>query len=174
MVWEDIGSALIRISLGWFFLAGAWTCGKSAEARTFTRGETALVFSSHTEFFALAGIFIMGAGGLSILLGVFPRLGALGLTIFLVPAAMIHLRRRDLAVEVRDKALNGGVASGDGAMRNALQDLGFSAEIGHQVAALKNFALLGPTLYLTLAGARPPMLIGFDPDWNLVGILVAS
>ncbi len=32
-------------------------------------------------------------------------------------------------------------------------------------------SLMGPTLYLVLVGARPPMLIGFGPAWQLKGIL---
>lgn len=42
----------------------------------------------------MVGIAMMSLGGLSVLLGVFPRLGGLVLTIFLLVAAMIHFAKR--------------------------------------------------------------------------------
>jgi hypothetical protein len=36
---------------------------------------------------------------------------------------------------------------------------------------LKSFSLMGPTAYLALAGAREPMLIGRDGNWQRSGLL---
>lgn len=169
---EEIGSLLLRITVGLLFLMGAWASGKNEAGRTFTRGETALVFNRKAEFFAPIGIFIMGAGGLSFLLGVFPRLGALGLAIFLVPAAMIHFAKRDQANTLQGAIENEFETVAKAPVRESVNALGISAAIGHETSALKNLALIGPALYLVFAGARPPMLIGFDSDWRLNGILL--
>lgn len=170
---EEIGSLSLRITVGLLFLAGAWASGKNEAGRMFTTGETSLLLKWKPEFFAPVGIFIMGAGGLSVLLGVFPRLGALGLAIFLVPAAMIHFAKRDQAIALQDtieEELSGGPQA---PVRETVSALGLSAAIGHETSALKNLALTGPALYLVFAGARPPMLIGFDSDWRLDGLLVS-
>ncbi len=169
MILDDIGSFLLRLTVGVLFLMGAWASAKSRAGLTFTIGETALVFKSRPEVFAAIGIFIMGAGGLSILLGVFPRLGALGLTIFLFFGARIHLAKRAQAAGFKATVL--AALGRDAGARKALDDLALSADIGHNVSALKNFALMGPTAYLVLAGARAPLLIGLDADWQLRGIL---
>lgn len=101
----------------------------------------------------------------------FPRIGALALTIFLVPAAMIHLAKRRQAIALKDKILHGLAGKTSSSVRDDVDALGDSAALGHYTAALKNLSLLGPTAYLVLAGARPPMLIGFGSDWQLHGLL---
>jgi len=75
MILEDLGSLLIRVALGWLFITGAWASGKDKAGRDFTVSETALVFKWRPELFACLGSLMMGAGGLSMLFGVFPRLG---------------------------------------------------------------------------------------------------
>lgn len=169
---EEIGSLLLRITVSILFLMGAWAMSKNEEARKFARSETSLLFKWKPELFAVAGIFIMGAGGSSILLGVFPSLGALGLAIFLVPAAMIHFKRRDQASTLKANIEHGLAEAPDLQVRKTVDELSFSAAIGHETSALKNLSLIGPTLYLVFAGARSPMLIGFGPDWRLDGLLM--
>lgn len=171
MVLEDAGSLLLRLAVGWLFLMGAWGSVKDQGARDFTTSETALVFKWRPRLFAYTGIAMMGLGGLSIVLGVFPRLGALALTIFLFGGAMIHFakRRQLLAYEKQiEPALTGdGGARARGTLR-ALTDAGV---MGHFTAGLKNFALAGATAYLVLAGARAPMLIGLGPQGDWQGLL---
>lgn len=169
MILDDIGSFLLRLTIGILFLMGAWASGKNRHALKFTIGETALVFKSRPEVFAVIGIVIMGAGGLSILFGVLPRLGPLGLTVFLLFGGMIHLAKRAQA-EACKQALLPALGS-DPAARGTLDELTMTAVIGHFVSALKNFALMGPTAYLVLAGAREPMLIGLGSDWQWTGLL---
>jgi uncharacterized membrane protein YphA (DoxX/SURF4 family) len=171
MALEEIGSLLIRVTVAWLFLGGAWASGKDATARKFVIADTALVFPWRPDLFASAGIFMAGAGGLSVLFGVFPRIGALAMTIFLVPAAMIHLAKRRQALALKEKVLAGLTGKINGPARNDLDALGASAALGHYTSALKNMSLIGPTAYLVLAGARPPMLIGFGSDWQLHGLL---
>ena len=171
MALEDIGSLLIRVTVAWLFLGGAWASGKDATARKFVVADTALVFAWRPELFAFAGIFMAGAGGLSVLLGIFPRLGGLALMIFLVPAAMIHLAKRRQAIALKETILHGLTGKTSSSVRDDLDALGDSAALGHYTAALKNLCLIGPTAYLVLAGARPPILIGFGSDWQLHGLL---
>jgi uncharacterized membrane protein YphA (DoxX/SURF4 family) len=171
MALEDIGSLLIRVSVGWLFLGGAWACSKDTMGHKCAVADTALVFKWRPELFALLGIFMAGAGGLSVLFGIFPRLGALALTIFLVPAAMIHLAKRRQALALKEKILAELTGKISFSARNDLDALGASAAFGHYTAALKNLSLIGPTAYLVLAGARPPMLIGFGSDGQLHGLL---
>jgi uncharacterized membrane protein YphA (DoxX/SURF4 family) len=168
MILEDIGSLAVRVALGWLFLAGAWASSKDLG---FTTAETALIFKRRPELFAIAGILMLGACGLSVLFGVLPRLGALGMAIFLVPAAMIHFAKRGQAMALEDKiepALPGQSAT---PARDALGALTASAVFGHFTAGLKTLCLLGPALYLLLAGAREPMLIGLGADWHWHGLL---
>jgi uncharacterized membrane protein YphA (DoxX/SURF4 family) len=170
LILEDIGSLLLRLTIGILFLMGAWASGKNRSALRFTVGETALVFKAWPQVFAVIGIFIMGAGGLSVLFGGLPRLGALGLTIFLLFGGMIHLAKRAQA-EAYKQALLPALGT-NAAARGTLDELTTTAAIGHFVSALKNFALMGPTAYLVLAGAREPLLIGLDSDWQWAGLLV--
>jgi uncharacterized membrane protein YphA (DoxX/SURF4 family) len=131
--------------------------------------DTALVFPWKPEWFTLAGVFWMLAGRLSVLLGIFPRLGAVALTLFLIPAAMIHFRKARQAATLKDAILarSGGASSG---MRQDMTALGESAVLGNFTSALKNLNLMALTLYVALAGAEP-MLIGFGPDGQLHGLL---
>lgn len=127
------------------------------------------MFTWRPHLFALAGIVLAGAGGLSMLLGIFPRLGALAMAVFLVPAALIHLAKRRQALALMHTILHG--LPDKPAVRRDVDALGASAALGHYTAALKNLSLLGPVLYLVLAGGRSPMLIGLGPDWQLQGLL---
>jgi hypothetical protein len=49
MILDDIGSFLLRLTIGILFLMGAWASGKNRHALKFTIGETALVFKSRPE-----------------------------------------------------------------------------------------------------------------------------
>lgn len=168
---EELGSLLIRISIAWLFLTAAWY-----DARGFKpiQQETGLVFKWYPGFFAVAGVTMMAAGGLSILFGVFPRLGALALVIFLVPATMIHYKDRDLAAELKKKILGRKGGQIDPPLKNDIEALTALGFIGNWSCGKKNLTLLGPTLYLVLAGAKFPMLIGLSADGTLQGLLVGK
>jgi uncharacterized membrane protein YphA (DoxX/SURF4 family) len=104
-----------------------------------------------------------------VLLGIFPRLGAVALTLFLIPAAMIHFRKARQAA-IRKDAVLARPAGKSSDARQAIAEHGDSAVLGNFTSALKNLKLLALTLYVALAGAKP-MLIGFGHDGKLHGLL---
>lgn len=166
MTLEQIGALIIRVTVGLLFVISAYVCSKDSAARQGAIADTALVFPWRTELFTMAGVLLMLLGGLSVLLGIFPRLGALTLTLFLIPAAMIHFRKARQATALKDAMLAGPA----GAARESITALGDSAVLGNFTSALKNLTLMALTLYVALAGTEP-MLIGFGPDGQLQGLL---
>lgn len=169
MTMEELASLIIRVTIGLLFVVSAYVCSKDASARKAATADTALVFPRKPEWFTLAGVLWMLAGGLSVLLGVFPRLGAISLTLFLIPAAMIHFQKARQAATLREAimARSGGASSG---VRQDVTALGDSAVLGNFTSALKNLNLMALTIYVALAGTEP-MLIGFGPDGQLHGLL---
>ena len=107
--------------------------------------------------------------GLSVLLGIFLRLAALSVTLFLIPAAMIHFRKARQAASLKEAILAGPAGKTSGVRRDVAA-LGDSAVLGNSTSALKNLSLTALTLYIALAGTEP-MLIGFGPDGELRGLL---
>jgi uncharacterized membrane protein YphA (DoxX/SURF4 family) len=103
---EELASLLIRVTVGLLFVV-SYVCSKDADARKGAIADTAFVFPRKPELFALAGVLWMLAGGLSVLLGIFPRLGAASLTLFLIPAAMIHFRKARAAASLKEAILAG-------------------------------------------------------------------
>ena len=166
MTLEQIGALIIRVTVGLLFVISAYVCSKDSAARQGAIADRALVFPWRTELFTMAGVLLMLLGGLSVLLGIFPRLGALTLTLFLIPAAMIHFRKARQATALKDAMLAGPA----GAARESVTALGESAVLGNFTSALKNLTLMALTLYVALAGTEP-MLIGFGPDGQLQGLL---
>ena len=59
-------------------------------------------------------------------------------------------------------------------MKDDIDELGTLGSVGHYSSGLKNLALIGPMLYLVLAGGKFPMLIGLSADWTLQGLLVGN
>lgn len=168
MALEELGSLIIRVTVGLLFVVSAFVCSKDANARKGATADTALVFPWKPELFMLAGALWMLAGGASLLLGIFPRFGAIALTIFLIPAAMIHFRKARQAAELKDAIL--ARTAGASGPRQELAALGDSAVLGNFTSALKNVSLMALTLYVALAGAEP-MLLGFGSDGQLQGLL---
>jgi uncharacterized membrane protein YphA (DoxX/SURF4 family) len=168
---EDWGSLLLRLGLAAIFLHGAWFSSRSAEQRGHLVAATAPVFPWQPKLFAYAGIVMAAAAGISVLFGIFPRLGAVLMALFLVPGAMIHFGLMRRASALRDKILAAVGTKPEPALRDAAEELGASAAIGNMTSALKNLALIGPALYLALAGAREPLLIGLGPDCQWHGLL---
>ena len=171
MALEDIGALLLRVILGVLFLSCVWGCSKDATARQNAVAATALVFKRRPELFATASVLLAAAGALSVLLGVFPRLGALAMVIYLVPAAMVHFAMQRESLVLQAKILRETNGKIDVTSTSDVSALGATAAFGHMTAGLKNLFLIAPAAYLVLAGGRPPMLIGFGPDWKLQGLL---
>jgi uncharacterized membrane protein YphA (DoxX/SURF4 family) len=166
---EDIAALIIRVTIGALFVISAYTCSKDAGARQGAMADTALLFPSRPKLFTLAGVLVMLLGGLSVLLGIFPRLGALALTLFLIPAAMIHFRKAGQAAALKDAILAGPAGKSSGT-RQSVAALGDSAVLGNFTSGVKNLTLMALTLSVALAGAEP-MLVGFGPDGQLQGLL---
>jgi uncharacterized membrane protein YphA (DoxX/SURF4 family) len=168
---EDWGSLVLRIALGAIFLHGAWFSGHDAVARAHLDAAAATVFPWNTALFARAGTAIAFIAGVSVLFGIFPRVGALLMALFLVPAALIHLGLKRHVVALKDKIAAALGPKAKPALRKDLEELGDCAALGHMTSALKNLALIGPALYLMLAGAREPLLIDLGPGGHWQGLL---
>ena len=97
-----------------------------------------------------AGIAIMGVGGLSILLGVMPRLGGAMLAAFVLERG--HSLQADGPGRCDVHTLGSRLPDGaDG----VLQTLQVSARLGHKSSALKNLALAAVGLFFVLSGSGP-------------------
>ena len=162
--WKLLALLLLRAGLGLLYLNAAWSCGKDQAARDWTTAETALVFKRNPRFFAMAGIAIMGLGGASILLGIFPRLGGLLLAGFTAGGVLIHFTQRDRAAHLQARHLESLPAPARAGLDTAvLQELTTSATLGHHSSALKNLTLIAVALFFTLYGGGPA-------PWTLIDI----
>ena len=169
MTLEHIAALIIRVTIGLLFVISAYVCSKDRGARQGAMADTALVFPRRTELFTHRRGAVDAAGRVVGAARHLPRLGALALTLFLVPAAMIHFRKARQAAALKDAILAGPAGKSSGA-RQSIIALGNSAMLGNFTSALKNLDLMALTLYVALAGAEP-MLIGFGPDGQLQGLL---
>ena len=59
MALEELGSLIIRVTLGLLFVVSAYVCSKDAGARKAATADAALVFPWHPEWFTLAGVLWM-------------------------------------------------------------------------------------------------------------------
>ena len=84
---ETIGWLVLRIVYGGMFLHAAFLLVKGWQ---WTIDHTAILFGNKAKLFAAGGIFLMAAGGLSIVFGFLGRLGGLALIVFLLPGVKIH------------------------------------------------------------------------------------
>ena len=156
----DLALLILRLTLSYVFLYAAWKNTENSAAWTWTKNETALLFQAYAEpqkerlarLSAIAGMVMMYGGGVSILLGIEPRLGGLALAVFSILGTRIHAIRRDEA----KKAGEGGNA------------MGWSAYSAHIAAGLKNWALAGAGLAIALAGAGR-FAFGIDFVGRLLG-----
>lgn len=146
----DLAWLLFRAAYSFVFLNAAWQCGKSRAGVRWTIDEASILFGKYAWFFGPAGIVIMGAGGLSILLGFCAEIGGLILVFFLPLGALIHLRQRDRAARM-EKEIQASLP----AKSEALGKLGMSAQLGHYSSAIKNWSLLGPAIFFAVMGSGP-------------------
>jgi uncharacterized membrane protein YphA (DoxX/SURF4 family) len=145
----------LRLSIAWVFLFAAWKNTENEAAWTWTKIETGLLFSGlapdarqkWARFAALIGVSMMYGGGVSVLLGVEPRLGGIALAIFSLLGMRIHAIRRD-------------EAKAAGEAGNAM---GWSAYSAHVAAGLKNWTFVGAGVFFLLAGTGRYSL---GPDLN--------
>jgi uncharacterized membrane protein YphA (DoxX/SURF4 family) len=141
----DLALLLLRLSEAYVFLYAAWQNTKNTAAWQWTVNETGLLFESFPEqrrktlalLCSIAGMIMMFGGGISVLLGIEPRLGGIMIAAFSVMGTRIHAIRRDEAL----KAAQGG------------DPMGWSAYSAHIAAGLKNWGLAGVGIALLLTGA---------------------
>jgi len=150
----DLAWLIFRAAYSFVFLNAAWQCGKSRAGVEWTIAEARILFGESARFFGPAGIVVMGAGGLSILLGFCAEIGGLILVLFLPLGAVIHLRQRDRARRV-EKEIQASLS----VKSDALGQLGMSAQLGHYSSAIKNWSLLGPAVFFAVMGSGPRSLL---------------
>ena len=105
MASEQIGALIIRVTIGLLFVISAYVCSKDAAARQGAIADTALVFPWRAEIVHLGR---RSADAARRLVGAARHLSpsrALTLTLFLIPAAMIHFRKASQAAALKDAML---------------------------------------------------------------------
>lgn len=148
MDFEAIGWLIFRVSYSFVFLNAAWQCGKSKEGIAWTVEESRILFGKAAPLFGPAGIVVMAVGGLSVLLGIYGEVGGLMLASFVLPGAIIHLRKQKESVSLAEELKNSIQPDGE----SKLGQLGILASLGHYSSAMKNFSLFGPGLLLLFTG----------------------
>jgi len=106
---SSAGLLVSRIFLSSIFLfAGV----NKVFAFTATQGDLAAQGMKMTALFLVLAILVEIGGGLSVLLGFFPRLGALALFLFLVPVTLVFHRNVSDPVQLGHVASNVAVMGG--------------------------------------------------------------
>lgn len=147
MDWNSIALLIFRISYTFVFLNAAWQCGRSKEGIAWTIDESRILFGNAAPIFGIAGIATMAIGGLSVLLGIYGEIGGLMLAAFVLPGAIIHLRKQK-----ESSSLAQEIQQASESEKEKVGQLGILASLGHYSSAMKNFSLFGPGLYFLFAG----------------------
>lgn len=154
-----IGWLAVRIGLGYVYLLAFYKNTIPAGAWKWTVDHTAYMFVKWPEpqrtrlakMFAVGGMAMMLIGGLSVLLGVESRLGALLLLVFTAGGIYSHKREREVAMEVAQKVAPLVPAAG----KDDFSTLQWSAFSGHYSSGLKNWALCGICVGIISWGSGP-------------------
>ena len=160
--WEsDLALFVLRISVAYVFLYAAWKNTQNKTAWAWTINESSLLFQNlspgirqrMTRISAIGGMILMYGGGVSILLGIEPRVGGLFIAIFSLVGIRIHAIRRDEAHKAADEG----------------NQMGWSAYSAHVAAGLKNWALIGTGITFFLLGAGT-LSLGVDNVGRILGL----
>lgn len=136
---------VLRLGIAYVFIYAAWKNTENAVAWTWTTNETALLFKNWpnaqrenlARLCSIIGMGMMYGGGVSVLVGLEPRIGGLLIAAFCLLGIRIHAIRRDEAKQ----------AGEDGNL------MGWSAYSAHVAAGLKNWALAAAGVFFVLVGA---------------------
>ncbi len=152
---NDVALLILRLSVAYVFLHGAWMISRNQTVRKRSVKRTAILFDTSSflnnmtvaKICAYIGFALMYLGSIGLILGLATRVSAAFLFIFTVPGIIVHLRERDQAIAlVETVSRSMGVAD-----RDQTELLKWSAYAGHQSSANKNYALLGAALFFMLA-----------------------
>lgn len=154
-----IGWLAVRISLGYLYLLALYRNTIPAGAWKWTVDHTAYLFTKWPEpqrtkwakAFAAGGMLMMLLGGVSVLLGIEGRFGALLLLIFTAGGIYSHKREREVAMELAQKVDPLVPANG----KDDLSTLQWSAFAGHYSSGLKNWPLCGIFVGIISWGTGP-------------------
>jgi uncharacterized membrane protein YphA (DoxX/SURF4 family) len=154
-----IGWLAVRVALGYVYLLALYKNTVPAGAWKWTVDHTAYMFAkvpeprrtSLAKLFAVAGMAMMLLGGLSVLLGIEGRLGALLLLVFTVGGVYSHKREREVAMELAQKVSPLVPSAG----KDDFTTLQWSAFSGHYSSGLKNWALCGICVGIICWGTGP-------------------
>jgi uncharacterized membrane protein YphA (DoxX/SURF4 family) len=141
----SLGLLVLRVAIAVVFLNAAWRCTSTRVAFKQIQEETALMYPflgpdlRHRlgNISAYIGMAMMYGGGLSVLLGLEPRLGGLTLSVFSVLGLQIHRARRALTVQ---PMMGGDVMA-------AIAFAGLSA------SGMKNLVIIATGVLFLLVGA---------------------
>ena len=137
-------------------LYAAWQNSKNAAGREWTINNTALLFRFIPDVAkrrrisvpaAYAGLVMMWGGGISVGVGLEPRLGAAGLIFFLALGMLIHrINRQDVL------ALGKEISEAAPAVAAKANELAWSGFGAHLAAGLKNVSMIGVNVIFLLDG----------------------
>ena len=144
------GWIALRAVYAWMFLYPAVGLIRDWPGTVQTTG---LVYTRATPVFAAGGLFVMIAGGLMILLGVYGQWAGLALVAFNLGGARIHYR---LAAVAQETQVSTAATPEDRATAGQLTTL---AGVGHVTSAQKNYVLAAVGLFFALVGTGPMSLV---------------
>ena len=149
---NEIAWIVLRLAYAWVFLKPVPGLLKNWAGTVETTG---LLFKRFPEINAGISVLVMVAGALSILFGVYGRIGAAGLLVFNLGGAVVHYR---IADQAQNMSLSPAASPED---QKTLEQLAIMAAVGHTTSAWKNFVLAAVAFFFLLQGTGP---------WSLMNI----
>lgn len=128
---------MLRIVYAWLYLYPLMTLSKNWQTTVAT---TALLFTKHAQQCARVSVVVMVIGAISILFGIYARIGGILLLFFNLGGAYIHYRLADQA--------EGFAAEGNTTLVNL-------AMVGNVSSAQKNFVLAAVAFFFMVQGSGP-------------------
>ncbi len=150
---NEISWIILRLVYAWVFLYPVPGLVKDWSG---TVAATRLLVNRLPELFSVVSVLVMVVGALSVLFGIYGRIGAAGLLAFNLGGAVIHFR---IAEKARSTSLSAGASPED---KNTVKQLAMTAEVGHTTSAWKNFVLAAVAFFFLLQGTGPLSLMDIN------------
>jgi uncharacterized membrane protein YphA (DoxX/SURF4 family) len=165
MTLNTVGWLVVRITMAYVYLYALYLNTHNEAARAWLLEHTAYLFGNTPEplrgklakWGAIAGMLMMLAGSISILLGLQGRIGGLLLLLFTAGGIYQHRREGEVAMLVASKV--GPLVPAAG--KADFSTLQWSAYSGHISSGLKNWALCGISFGFLAWGTGPYSLDGW-------------